>query len=187
MDDIYSTLNTGDLIYFKYTNAEWYYELVTPFTHIGMVVKINNELYILESHVRGATEIIGMDTEGVNLYPLKLRIQTYKGHVFASKLNSEFMPDNKRIEYFMSRIDYYKSIPFKNDSKQFFIKNCITNKYSASNPTGSLMCSEFIGLCLKDLGILDPTFNYICVLPGDFQYLKKNNKRIFEKYVKILP
>lgn len=190
IDDIYDLCETSDIIYFRWNEVDFHHEIISPFTHIGMVVvKPDNQKYIIETHLSGDTSDIGTYRGGINVYPLKLRLNNYKGHTFLSKIKLEYKPNQNQIQDFILKINDYKSnIPFHDDYKGYFINNCLKNRLfnTPIEKKKGMFCSEFMGFCLKELNIVDDDFIFNCLVPGDFRYIKnKESKLIYQNLIKI--
>lgn len=191
VDEIYEMAETGDLVYFRWHEVDFKHEIISPFTHIGMIIELDNIKYIIETHLKGDTENIGVYTGGVHIYPLKLRLSKYEGYNFLTKLSTNAKPTNTDIMYFLENIDKYKEIPFKNEYEDFYLQKCLKHNvcndcFEKSEPEQeSLMCSSFIGFCLKELKIVPRDFNYTCLTPNDFKFIKKNNKQIYNNIIKV--
>lgn len=184
INDAYNLAETGDIIYFRWNTVAFEHEILSPFTHIGIVIiKSDGIKYILETHLAGDTSNIGIFSGGVNIYPLKLRLENYKGHKFISKLSNLFRPNYNDTQNFISKIDYYKkNIPFYDDYKEYFINHCLKNRifYSELKDKNGMFCSEFIGYCLIELNIINKDFNFKCLVPGDFRFIKYNGKLLYD-------
>jgi len=82
LNNIYKYVNTGDIILFRSYKIDIIHDIISPFTHIGLIIVQNNNYYILETHKKGDTKYMGFDTEGPNLYALYERLSKYKGELF---------------------------------------------------------------------------------------------------------
>lgn len=197
LDDAYDSVETGDLICFRWKEVALEHEFISPFTHIGMVIVKTNpitnklEKYIIETHLAGDTSDIGIYKGGINIYPLKLRINKYDGNIFLAKLDKSNRPRIENVNYFLSNTNKYKeSLPFHDDYKGYFKNNCLKKRISTKlncpkcfdiEEKNGLFCSEFVGFCLKELGILDSDFEHNCLVPGDFRFIKDSNNNILYK------
>lgn len=191
IDNVYNLADTGDLIFFRWKEVSPYHEILSSFTHIGVVIVDNGEKYIVETHLEGDTSNIGVFSGGIHIYPLILRLKNYDGHLFLSKLNINDKP-NINTKLFLKNIEQYKkTIPFHNDYRNYFKKNCIKNRlckncFSIEEKVG-MFCSEFIAFCLKELDIVDKDFEHRCIIPVDFRYIKnKNGENLYKNLIKIL-
>lgn len=168
IDSICRTAKTGDIVYFRWEKMPIEMNYVTPFTHVGMVLvdPKDDKRYILETHSARDLQYLGINTSGINIYPLRMRIETYQGRIYYSRLKSALHLDVIRFVDFMAKVAVYKmTIPFYEEYKAYYLQNCIVN--NMHNKVG-LYCSEFVGLCLKDLGVLQKDFRHECLLPHDF-------------------
>jgi hypothetical protein len=180
LDEIYNLAENGDLIYFRWTKVSFLHEMISPFTHIGIII-INpetNEKLIVESHLAGDTKHIGNDKGGINTYPLKLRLSTYDGYTFLSKI--KIHPTDTDTLIFWRNLETFKSnIPFNNKYEEYFKKTCIKRRLCEGcfdvEKRDDMMCSEFVGFALKQLNILPKDFNHECLAPGDFRYINYIN------------
>jgi hypothetical protein len=185
IDDIYNLSNTGDLIYFRWHEVDFKHEVISPFTHVSVVLVHpgTGKKYSLETHLAGDGVDLGVYKGGINIYPLKDRLHKYEGHTFLSKVKYvENMENIKNINVndFLSKLDSYtEQIPFHNDYKGYFMKNCLKKRvckdcFTIEEKDG-LFCSEFVGFCLKEFGLVPKEFDYNCLAPGDFRYVKNSN------------
>lgn len=183
-----SFLKTGDLILFRWHSIDAMESLVTSFTHVGMVVKLNNNLYILETHMKGDTSHMGYETSGVNIYDLKNRINSYKGNIFLLPIKKKFMTFENEKEIILN-ITNYKKIPFHDKYENHFKNICLLKKICKNciNKTNKneMFCSEFISKILQDINLMNENDDISCMTPHDLLYIKKNNERIFSNIVKL--
>ena len=175
LQHILGAAKTGDLIYFRWNKMSMEMNYMTPFTHVGMVLVHPDKgyKYILETHSARDLEYLGLNTAGINIYPLEMRVNTYQGRTFYARLNTH-IPLNKVIEIIPKIRQYRKTIPFDENYKQRFLTNCMLNRKHQHRPNTRLYCSEFVGLCLKDLGVLPNTFVHECLLPHEFMNIMDN-------------
>ena len=175
LEDIYRIAKTGDIIYFRWEHMSVEMNYITPFTHVGMVLvdPSDSKKYILETHSAKDLEYLGIITSGINIYPLRMRLATYKGKLYYSRLHTHVNMDIIRFVEFMAKIVVYKdTIPFLEGYKAYYMRDCII---SPTTKRTALYCSEFLGLCLKDLGILSKDFNHLCLLPHAFMHIVDDN------------
>jgi len=186
--------DTGDIIYFRWSNVDILHEIVSPFTHIGLVLidPYTKYKYIIETHLKGDGEDLGILDEGIQKYNLKDRLQTYKGFTYLSKLKNKYKPSLEKVIKFITNFKKFKkNIPFHGDYSNYFKMNCI--KYKLCNDCftieekDGLFCSEFVGFCLKELEIVNNAFDYKCMTPGDFMHSIDNDKNLLydEKLLQV--
>jgi hypothetical protein len=179
INQINKYIKTGDIILFKYNKINLIHEIVSPFSHVGIVVIINNKSYILETHEKGHTLYMGFNNDGVNLYNLYDRLYKYKGTTYLLKMKKPFSIEN--INNLINNIPNYLKIPYINNYKKYYFNNCIINKqnnYSYTGTNEGMICSEFIAYVLQD--ILNYKINYKCVSPVDFIYNDLYDKKLYK-------
>lgn len=184
LNDAYNDIKTGDVLYFithKYYNIPIFLKPIIA--HLGMIIEINKEKYVIELHAEGDIKNIGVNKNGgVNIYPFKQRVKSYTiGNVYLAKLSNEKKPSTKSINQFINNIEYYrKNIPFNKNYKKYGFKNCLLHRVCKNcftlEKTPSMFCSEFVAFCLKELNIID---SYKCTLPDEFIFLKDSSKNIY--------
>lgn len=170
-------IKSGDIVLFRSKSKDYLTELIEHFTHIGIVIFINNKPYILETHSKNDPLNIGISTEGVNIYNYYDRINTYEGNIYLLKLKKPL--NNIQEKKLLTNIDKYKKIKFIKNYKQYYKKYCLINLYKNTN--NGMICSEFIYYILNDIGLIKDCF-YKCKTPSDFLKLKKFY--FFDGYIK---
>ena len=178
---------TGDLVLFRWFEVSPLHDLISTFTHVGMVVEIDGTKYIIESHLKGDTKHMGVHTGGVHLYDFDKRLSSYEGYKYLVKLKKH--PSPNATKRFIANIPKYKQIPFYDDYTGYFKNICLPNRFCKScvqrRDRQGMFCSEFIGFCLKELQILEQDFDYHCLVPGDIPTLKINGNHVFDKIENI--
>lgn len=174
-------MNDGDLILFRWNSVGILHEMLSSFTHVGIV--INGE--ILETHLKGDTESV---RGGVHLYNLKDRISKYKGSNYILKAKTPLT--KTQTKFILDNLEEYKKIPFHDEYEKHFKNVCIPKmickKCFKTHEKKSMFCSEFVGFILKELGILPVDYNLECLTPQSFLNLKdKNNNKIFGDVFKL--
>lgn len=141
---IYNNLNTGDLVLFRSYNSYdlpdfVIFRLITSllsdnyFSHIGIIVKINNKPYIMEcsQEILFCSYSKKLKNGSVLIEPYK-RIKEYYGDIYIVKNNlHKYINDNDNILFF----EKYKKCKYLEDLlicttfiNKFLYKNNITNK-----------------------------------------------------------
>lgn len=172
-----NNIKSGDIVLFRSKNKDYLTELIINFTHIGMIIFIDNKPYILETHSKNDPLNIGISTEGVNIYNFYDRINTYKGHIYLLKLKKPL--NNIQEKKLLTNIDKYKKIKFIKNYKNYYKKYCLIKLYKNTNK--GMICSEFIYYVLNDIGLIKDSY-YKCKTPSDFLKLKKFY--FFDGYIK---
>lgn len=182
IDELIDTCNTGDILLFRYKSLDPLHNIISLFSHIGMIyVDRNNKKKIIETHNSGDTKYLNLDNEGVQIYDIKDRIKGYEGNVYLAKNLSQNINNN----IIHNKLEMYKNIPFNTNYRNDFINQCLL--FSKYDTSPKLQCSQFIGLLLKDLNVLPEDFNLTCLTPEYFLSLKdKNNELIFDITKKII-
>jgi hypothetical protein len=183
-------LKTGDLILFSHYRdnkirnglCTFYQTLLgTEWTHVGIIIKIKGQLYIVESTAKENKKYGSSD---LNL--LSKRLKTYNGRMAFRILNREMDPDdkNKLINYAMKT----RGIPFEDNLVIHVIHDCFLKgmdfsqkvfRYFFGKPSRKgFFCTEYVRKIMKNGGIIphnDRENCDHCSLPLHF---KENNKRL---------
>lgn len=174
---------TGDLILFRWRYVDVGFRLFSKFCHAGIVYKDkNNNLFIIETHPE-EFEDNDKETEpkkGVNIYPLKSRLQEYDGSCYLSKLiHYPNLNINKNI--IQTKINDYKKIPFDDNFRNNFVKFWFFDRLGLKKSKRNVMyCSEFIAHILKDLNVINNDIDASSFSPTTFLNLKnKINKKAY--------
>lgn len=178
--------NTGDLIIFRWNTIDVGFRLFSKFSHVGMIVKKNNKLYLLETHPKEHNEF---DDSGVHLYHLKSRLDEYNGECYFSQIQ---INKNKREEittYIFDNLKQFKkNMPFDTNFRNIFVLNYFCNLLNLDLPEKKgMFCSEFIGTILQDTGTYHHHHKNLASLnPGSFIDLKKNNKSLYHQLYRVI-
>lgn len=179
----------GDLILFKWHEVDILHEIFSSFTHVGIVIQIDDRLCILETHLKGDTKKMGYYTSGVNIYDLNQRIKEYEGDIFLLKLCQYQYKREVINQKILDKIEQYKQIPFYDKYREVYQNYCIprlvqVDTHSKIQKEG-MFCSEFIGHILQDLDILDSSYDITCLTPSSFIKLNNKNGNIFYDVKKV--
>lgn len=183
VNDMYDILETGDIIYFSFTNF-----LKPYFSHVGMAIVYDNDTYILDLS----------ETFNVDFHPLKMKMMTYLEifgtNIYISKLRNDKNPSLETIMKFIDRIPDYKNMyQYNKQVVNKVVFDCTRKKLLNMNVndtrygTNKLICSEFLTMCLRDLGVIPSDIDIYCKTPEDFLMLKdKHNKLYVNNYNVVL-
>lgn len=171
-----SIANTGDLVIFRWNTVDVGFRLFSKFSHVGMIVKHKDKLYLLETHPKEDLES-KIDDSGIHLYHLKKRLEEYNGSYYFTQLNIQ---NNKRKDittHIMTNLKKYKkTIPFDNNFRNIFVLNYFYNLFGIKLPERkSMFCSEFIGTILQDCNVYKHYKNISSINPGTFLEFKKQD------------
>jgi hypothetical protein len=194
LDEIVDTLKTGDLvlfagvgviskIIFKLNKSKW--------THVGMIMIHKGKKQILES-LKNIMEYnlgdIKGKREGVNLSPLKKRLQNFKYDMKFLFLDQSLTKEQiKNLELF------YKKNKWKlwDSTLMFTIFDVRDNKNKGKKKKQKVFCSELVANAYQAIGVMPKVVRSHRVIPADFEFYqtedvvlnKKNNKVYkFKKY-----
>jgi len=191
IEKLYKMCKTGDIIYFRWPYPDIGFRLFSKFSHVGMVYKQGNNVYILETHPEGDASELGVDESGVHLYDLKERIEKYTGICYLSKLNikdniEDVVNKNTKMihQYIEKHLDKYKKIPFDEDFRYNYVMAYLHHLIGKTRKNDKMYCSTFIGFILKDLNLLDNDCNIEVFSPSSFLHLKKDNKLLYDDHLK---
>jgi hypothetical protein len=188
LDNNLNNIKTGDLILFSsYT----YYPLFRifgdhTFSHIGIVVKFNNQLYSLELF-----DIYPINNKiyyNKNLIPLYTRLNTYTGTTFIASLKKPL--NNIQLQKLFKFIN--KKAKFYNPIELYFAKLHnfnFKNKYSCSSYIYHLLI--YIGLIQNDninnidihKYLINFCNNYLYNYPVEILYTNSQIKKIVNKSI----
>lgn len=186
--DVYSNARTGDLLLFRWHSVDLIHNFISFFTHVGIVVELDNKKYILETHREGDTVNMGVYDGGVKLYDLKERIRMYEGHNFLLPLKEKYRNKNHQ-EIIKNNLKNYIKLPFFDNYKEYYMRQCLPRMlckscFSEPPPDTQLnYCSQFVGIVLRDLGILNKGTNVNCISPYDFIFIKNNGDKLYEDVI----
>jgi hypothetical protein len=173
--NIEKTANTGDIICFRWNCVDVGFRLFSKYSHVGLIVKKNNKLYILETHPKEDPES-NINNSGVHLYKLKKRLDYYDGDLYYSKLSAAINDTqrSKLTNHVINNLNHYKkSIPFDDNFRNIFVLNWFCNIFDLKLPKRKTMfCSEFIASILSHTGIYTHSRNLATLNPGTFLDLK---------------
>ena len=148
--DVYKYFKTGDLLFFSFNDVDIKIRtfIHNRFSHVGMIYKENDDLYIIE--LSDGDLIKPYDTNTINnvqLVPLEDKIKFYSGNVYYSELlkplsNTQIHTLNK----FLNKSSKYKYTSFLFMLYQFLL---VSNTIYGHNR----FCTEYIAEILYKLNI----------------------------------
>jgi len=168
--------NTGDLIIFRWNIIDAGFRMFSKFSHVGMVVKHKDKLYLLETHPKENLQS-NIDDSGVHLYCLKKRLEEYNGTYYFTQLKTPNITREKIRNHVLQNLKKYKKeIPFDTNFRNIFVLNFFCNLFGITLPKREAMfCSEFIATVLQECKIYKHHKNLSSINPGTFLEFKKNN------------
>jgi hypothetical protein len=190
LKEVYEKSKTGDVICFRSKDSSLIHEIISPFTHIGIVIETINGKKILEIHDTNDLKHVGIYNTGVNMYDLKHRLETYEGETYLCQLRSEI--ENYNIKNLLFKINELNKLKFNTNHKEHLMKKCMKKrichvcfKPEPKKKLEYMFCSEFVGYILQELDVLDKDYDIACVLPGDFRFITQNGYKLFNNIIKI--
>ena len=116
-------------------------QMVSAFTHIGMIVIQDNLPYILETHAADAQV-----AEGTFLHPFGHRLREYNGSIWIAPLkNTSTMSSPLNVSK-------YLGIQYDTDVLEHFYDRCLLGK-SVDQKNTHFNCAQLVSQILVDLGI----------------------------------
>lgn len=156
-NNIKKDLDTGDLVLF--CSSDYIGKVIRKFSnyyfsHCGIIIRHNNQLYVLECDMDSNYDFITQkeDKYGVHLVSLDDKLKDYTGNIFGYckleknninelKLNN-IINECQNIEFNNNVFAWYSS-RLKNNNISNFLKN-----------KNRMFCSEFVAYVYQKLGIL---------------------------------
>ena len=154
LDSIYNDLKTGDIVLFR--SKRWT-RFFTKYTHVGMIVDINSQKFILEINRYDYKKY--NVKKGVGLYEIYSRIESFSGDVYILPMKYKYITIEKQKKLFLN-LSKYKEIEFDNTIYSYLFKKKLIKlgfpfiKFKQRN---GMFCSEFIEYILKDTILNDTT------------------------------
>lgn len=183
LDKIIKKCKTGDIILFRWHFMDIIFRMASKYSHIGMIYKENDNVYIIEMHPEEGKKII---RNGVNRYNLKKRLKEYNGTCYYLQLVKNIKVDNQKLK---KRLKDYKKISFDENFRYSYGKSWLYNKLSwklsKKKKKKTMYCSEFVGYILKDLKILSKDYNISLLTPSSFENIIKNGKKLYKNPYEI--
>jgi hypothetical protein len=180
--------NTGDLVIFRWNIIDIGFRLFSKFSHVGMIVKHKDKLYLLEIHPKENLES-DVDDSGVHLYHLKNRLNEYDGTYYYTQLNKNNNIKEKLRKHIMTNLKMYKkTIPFDTNFRNIFVLNYFYNLLNIKlHKREAMYCSEFLGTILEECKIYKHHKNISSINPGGFlEFNKENGSKLYGPLYEIL-
>ena len=183
LENLLDIADSGDILLFRWKFINPEFRIFSKFCHVGIILRDSNQdLFLSEIHPLETDEKTNTTKKGVNVYPLKQRIQ-------------ELQKMDNRCYFLKSRIVIpnvekntwlYSKIPFDDAFRLNFVKNWFFSKigYKQQTELKSIYCSQFIYLILEDL--LNDEYNINNFSPDCIEHLHdKMGNKMFNDIVLI--
>lgn len=179
---------TGDLVIFRWNLVDVGYRLFAKHSHVGMIVRKNDKLYLLEIHPNESKEQ-GIDDSGVHLYNLEKRLNEYNGDYYFTQSNITQQERQKLSDHIFQNLKKYKKkVKFDTNFRTVFVVNYFCNLLNITLPKKDTMfCSEFIGYILQKTNIYHHDKNLASINPGTFlEFQNKDGEQLFSPLYQII-
>jgi hypothetical protein len=158
-EHLYKHVKTGDIIFFQidcYESRIYRFFTNCPFSHVGVICKHNNKIYICEAYPSSdkLKDYITNDiSDGSRMVLLKDKLNYYKSKWYAGKVKCSILPINKYIEPSdivkvmkeLSELEFANSLTY---FINYYLKSQNIHDYD------EVLCFEFVTLLYKKLGII---------------------------------
>lgn len=172
-------VQTGDVVLFRWDGTDLVHDLVSTFSHVGLVVLRGTEPWILETH-RDGDGLNPGGSGGVRAYPLKHRTQTYPGAAWVLRLDRErWSVRAEDVEAALPDL-FHRPYDYGHKSR---LASCFADSVlglgGRSHGAHSMFCSEFVGELLRHAGVLPNAYNTACLTPESFVHLTVDSHPVF--------
>lgn len=142
---------TGDLLLFRASASSHMWLTGDKFSHVAIIVKINNEPYSLE-----------LQPPNVKVTPIYHRLDSYRdGTIYIKQINLQANSDPELLEnilLFAKNIKYPETFT---ELRNTYIKSCVESPWNITNDN-DFICGKFVLHVLKQLSILSGKETGIC-------------------------
>jgi hypothetical protein len=134
--DVMKQLRTGDLILFK-SETHWRSAIIGYYTHIGVVVQVENQLKIFEADLPNGKTHESQNKNGIHCHDLEQRLKKYHGRVYVRfakdrNINLNMPAMQSFIEFCISEMKYNPNV-FRN-----FVLKLMGDGYQKTTNCGEL-------------------------------------------------
>ncbi len=160
---------TGDIILFRYTCMDLTFRIFSKYTHVGLIIRYNGKIYILECHPNEKCEC--KNNQGVHFYSLEKKLKSYNGSLYFCKMNLNQKQRTRIKNVIFKNKNNYKKIKFEFDSFIMFISGLLNKKYPVKD--SYMYCSQFVMKIFYDANIYKNITN-LPIVPDIFLLYKQN-------------
>lgn len=154
-EEYYTTARTGDLIFFRSAEVDPVHDVVSWFTHVGVVVKQPGmDPTLAEMHEGTATQ-----RPGLHFNDVRRRVTEFRGRAFVVPVHKTV--DGTEVMRVIRSVDN----PYPRHLRNHVAKCALLPGYKSAPGNRPLMCSEFVLRVLDTLGVL--RCDYRCKTPAD--------------------
>jgi|694.fasta_scaffold00834_51 hypothetical protein len=183
---VYHEAKSGDIILCKQKHLSYIYNNIANFSHSAIIIvhPDTNKKYVVEIF-RNKDK----DLNDIKIVSLRDKIREYSGDLFHLRLKKTV--DTTIVQQFLDKLPLYvKKYTFNHDIEKY-VMTCFAQRlymrwFSHENNT-KLVCTEFVGLIMKDLGVVSESFDNQCLLSGDFRFITDNGIKLYDDISYIYP
>ena len=187
LDVALAAARTGDLVAFRHrTTMPWDLpsRMVSAVTHVGVVVRDNGVVKVVETHNVGDTRALGVFDGGVHAYPLDQRARAYDGEVYLCRLAVPLSPGQEAA--LRAAVRELSGVPFETRFKRHYASKCLVRTgRRGAEPRDQMFCSEFLGLVLVRAGLLPPDTDTQCLTPESFLHARVEGRPLYTDLVRL--
>lgn len=147
--------HTGDLVFFK-SKVDWVHRLVSPMTHVAMVVMhpVTGEPLVAEIH---AADAVKGECAGVHCYPARQRLLEFDGELFVVPIAKA-----RNGAHALALVQSLADVEYTHKVRMHVAKCKLSPWYAHPQ---SMMCSEFVLYLLNAMGVVSREWR--CVTPSE--------------------
>lgn len=175
LSTLHSNIDTGDIILFRYVTTDLVFRFVSKFTHVGMIIKKNGILYIIECHPNTLCEC--KNNSGTHIYPLVQKLKTYDGTLYLCKMDLTDTQRKRIKNTVIKNQKNYKQISFEFDTMILLISAIIHQKYPVNKK--NMYCSQLVMKIFSD-SLVYKNITSLPIIPDIFVYKKLRNTSILQ-------
>lgn len=167
VDEVKDDIKTGDLVQFRaddmnVPNTCQTFINATPFTHVGIIYRKGDYIYLLESHPTHYGG--GRHTSGYKLYSLQDRVNNYKGKLYIRHLKEPITTQNqKTFDEFIKKYKDHPYFPSNMEIAHSYINGCMLGN-ETKNPI-KLHCAGLVSYIQKHILKRGKINNIDCAKP----------------------
>ncbi len=175
---IRSSLQNGDLIFLAgdspgERSCRWFSD--SHFSHVGLILIENELVYILDCDVGQHSK------DGVRIMLLDDKLKRYKGFKIGAYKKVIKGKDKLSHKLLLLMIEKYQEYELDHDMLSWVFSRFVL-LHNAVKPKKQLFCSEFVALCLMDLGVMKNDRLPAWYTPESFARQDINNTMLELKY-----
>jgi hypothetical protein len=183
---IHDEAKSGDIILCKQKHLSYIYNNFANFSHSAIIIvhPYTNKKYVVEIFRNKDKE-----SNDIQVVPLYDKLRKYQGDLYHLRLKKTL--DTEKVHQFIDKLTMYiKTNTFNHDVGKY-VMTCIAQRlymrWFMHENSNKLVCTEFVGIIMKDLGIVSESFDNKCLLPGDFRNITDDGIELYDNLSYIYP